>query len=148
MTRRPSRGAYSKVERAPSSAPVSLDTLSGLRPVFVEALCYHEALLRLGYEAEEIFVSPGDDILSVVLVVGDKRFFIAVGPLILDNAFTRESFLKEWKIACDIWNKASDQNRWAVFEKSFVCGSALNFCAVLVLNGFDRHVKKAANKIN
>ena len=148
MTRRPPHGVYRKIERAPSSAPVSSNLLSDLRPVLLEALCYHEALLRLSYEPEEIFVSPREGVLSVVLVVGDRRFFITVGPLVLDDTYTRESFLKEWDAACEVWNKASDSDRLAAFEKSFVYGASLDFCATLALKGFNRHMRKATGRSN
>jgi hypothetical protein len=127
------------IERAPSAAPVSKRSLSEERPVVVEALCYHEALLRLGYEPDEIFVSLNKGDLFVVLDVAGRRFFITVGPLTLDN----DTFKNTWRVACDTWNKSEQGVRQATFERSYAYRNAFDFSAALLAKGFDRHLKKA-----
>lgn len=113
--------------------------LSQVGPVMVEALCYHEALLRLGYVPGEIYVQLRDDDMCVVLVLGERRFTITAGPMSSSN----ETFSKDWRKACEAWNGASQDELMATFSKSSVYRSAFNFSAALVAKGFDRHLTKA-----
>lgn len=124
------------IERAPSLAPVST-SLSDVDPVMVEALCYHEALLRLKYEPGEIFVSMDEGTMIVVLDVAGRRFFITVGPLEL----SRDAFRSAWQVACNAWNQSQQETRMATFEKSYAYRNALDFSAALLAKGFNRHLK-------
>lgn len=108
----------------------------------VEALCYHEALLRLKYQPEEIFISMDNGTLIVVLDVAGHRFFITVGPL---EEMSRDAFKDAWRVACDVWNQSKQEVRVATFEKSFAYRNALDFSAALLAKGFDRHLAQRQN---
>lgn len=108
----------------------------------VEALCYHEALRRLGYTPDEIYVGLTDGKMYVILKTTDaaRRFVMTAGLL---SDVSPENFKMEWRRSCDIWNRSPNSELMSVFARSFVYANAFDFTAALLAKGFDRHMGKA-----
>lgn len=115
--------------------------LSTVKPVMVEALCYHEALRRLGYAPNEIYVSVDAGKMFVILKIDDSgnRFMVSVGKI---AKVSPEIFKREWAAACDAWNNSPASELEKVFSGSVALANAFDLSAALVAKGFNRHVTR------
>lgn len=99
-----------------------------------EALAIHEALRRIGYPAEDIFINPEEEqnSLNVVAKDGDKMFTVAVGKLNCPLPM----FSALWEQSIHWWN--DPQNKVEVnqiYEKSHVKSEAVELLLALVVKG-------------
>lgn len=104
-------------------------------PAIREALAVHEALRRLRFSADDIFVVPpiGEQHrLFVVLMSQGKRFTYDAGPCRLGKAF-----LDTWRDAVSWWNTdGHDDERKLLWEESVVRRNSVAFLVKLLDFGF------------
>lgn len=102
---------------------------AGLHPAWREALACHEALRRLGYDAEEIFLSRHDD-GRLLLLIPRARYGLVVNPRGgggRDLAGRSPAELAaEWAAAAREWNEATPEEMDALFQGSAIRGRSLH----------------------
>ncbi len=101
-------------------------------PAIERSLGLHEALRRLGFTPDEIFVAHngGEQPAVVLCVDGRSKFAISVGHPYSDG---EQVYLVEWGRAVAWWNEAADEaNRQRMFEEAVGSGAGLDL--VLRLN--------------
>jgi hypothetical protein len=131
-----------------AAAQAELDgDLLGLPPTIVEALACHDALTRLGFKNADIYLllsrvanphhalrpeglAMGDLALFVVLKAQAREYSIGVG------AVTEDGFADEWAKAVVLWNDASQDARWALWERSRIHDRTAELVVHLVQRGF------------
>jgi hypothetical protein len=99
--------------------------------VYREALAVHEALRRLGFVAEEIFVAEGADGVHVVLRHAGKEFRVTLGP----SSPPFEEFAQRWPRAVRDYNAASDAALQALWEDSEVSLRLAHFVIAMEVKG-------------
>jgi hypothetical protein len=131
---------------APAQAELDGDLLA-LPETMVETLACHDALQRLGFAREDIYVllSPvanpqhallsrglrlGDLIVFVVLKAQDKEYSIGVGSI------EEEGFEDLWAKSIVLWNDATQAARGELWERSEIRARVSELLMHLVERGF------------
>ena len=96
--------------------------LADVHPVLKEMLAVFEALRRLGFPADDIFVVPeaieyGSDrvVPATLLRTQGKEFAITAG-----DPYPKEKFVDDWEAAGKLWNAGKDSERGAIYERSII----------------------------
>jgi hypothetical protein len=94
-----------------------------LRPIFREVLAVHEALRKLGFDADDIFVilqtepKSADLLVTVCLRTQGIEFRILIGCW----EGLKDDFETHWRAAAEAWNSTmSEQERLAIWFGSKV----------------------------
>jgi len=130
----------------PAQAELDGDLLA-LPETMVETLACHDALQRLGFAREDIFIliSPvanpehallsrglglGDLIVFVVLKAQEREYSIGVG------AIEEEGFEDLWAKSIVLWNDATQAARGELWERSEIRARVAELVVHLVDRGF------------
>lgn len=105
-----------------------------LHPAIREALAVHEALRRLHFTADEIFLKLSGRNLYVLARRGDREFHTLVGE---GFDATQDVLGAHWEHACNAWNVTmSEAERQAIYAGSEVCRQSVGFVAAVIAKGF------------
>jgi len=107
--------------------------LAQLHPALQEALAVHEAYRRLGFAAEDIYISQQNGNLFCILKTQGKDFVICVGAL---AECELEELTELWGAATYLWNEvAPEAERQALWENSCILHDATGFVMALTEKG-------------
>lgn len=110
--------------------------LKQLTPAFVEALCVHEALRRLKYPAEAIFIGQTDaKQLLVVLQHKGKEFVIDVVPAGTWMVMPEPEFTETWQTAVAVWCAQTQADASEAYERSGIRERSVELITALTLRG-------------
>jgi len=110
--------------------------LKQLNPAFVEALCIHEALRRLGYPAADIFVGQTEaQQLLVVLRHKDREFVIDVVPAGSWAVMPEAEFTETWQTAVAVWKAQALADAYEAYERSDIRKRSVELITLLTLRG-------------
>jgi len=102
-----------------------------------EALAAHEALRRLGFRAEDIFVAYHANGIFVELHAQGMEFSVGCG--MCEPWITQEKFVELWTRAANAWNddaQMSSTTRRRIYEESHVRNNGARLVVALVDKGF------------
>lgn len=106
-----------------------------VHPIWREGLACFEALRRLGFVADDIYMSRHDDgrMMLVVESVGYALVVNLRGGGAGAGEFAKRPLgevFAEWEVAANLWNSATDAERSVLFEASMI----REYCAELVVD--------------
>lgn len=101
-------------------------------PLFIDALGYHEALRRLGFLPDDIYMLIGTGYVQVVLKQESREFVINVGQSDLPDAELKST----WTTAIEEWNAGTDAERDVIWTLTKNRMSLLSFAIALKNKGF------------
>jgi hypothetical protein len=114
------------------------ERLSDLHPIWREALACYEALRRLGFSPEDIFLSRHED-GRMMLLVRSARYGLIVNLAAGDAAELRDlphdELTAEWARAAVLWNGASREETAEVYKNSLIYRRSDMMMFDLVNNG-------------
>jgi hypothetical protein len=102
-----------------------------------EALAAAEALRKLGFSADDIYL--GNDMdggqVGVILRTQGREFIITCGRWY----GSEEQLAEEWRLKVEKWNSATTPTSWRerIWRRSFVARNATALCVKLVEKGFN-----------
>lgn len=110
-----------------------------------EALCFHEALRTLGFEAHELFLVLDMDSVYVTVRTQGKDFHIGCGK---SGYQTPEDAAESWTKLLAWWRCASthDDARNALYQKSFVAKTSVGLVTCLISRSI--HIPKSAEEVS
>lgn len=98
------------------------------------ALTTHEALRRLGFAPEEIFVSLSGGIMFVIAKRGGKEMAAAVGR----QAGTQDEWIAEWDVATVLWTRVMTEAQVReLYDQSEIKTRGVELLLALARKGFD-----------
>lgn len=101
-------------------------------PAIREALAVHEALRKLQFTPDEIFVRWSPEELHVVLKAQEKTFGIYVGV----SDLAEEEFRAQWRDAVAWWNTGNPKKLQRLWDSSHTAKNRMALTAALVDYGF------------
>lgn len=107
--------------------------LKDVQQIVIDALCYHEAFIRLGFKADDIFVGHEEAIVFVVLKTQNNEFIVKLGVL----ALTEAQFAQVWNDVSNAYNSGAFDTTelQAAFLRTFPAKEAQNFLAAIRAKG-------------
>jgi hypothetical protein len=97
--------------------------LAELHPIWKEALACFEALRRLGFVSDDIYMARHTD-GRMKLVVLSVSYGLIANPMCGDKfAFKArpiEEVMSEWAEAAELWNHGTDEERQSLWEQSLI----------------------------
>lgn len=105
-----------------------------LDEVLEEALCWHEAFRRLGFQSEDLFIAADPEDIMVILRTQGLEFVGLAGPY----AGPKENLMELWERKTEEWNSIPASTGWhdRLWNKSFVANHSSELCLKLVKKGF------------
>ncbi len=98
--------------------------------VFERQLAVFEALRRIGFTSEELFVSYNGGVPVTLIRVGDKQFAVSTeGPCAPQS---EPEYIEGWMKAAEWWNTtAAEGERMPLYHKYISHGTMLNLILAL-----------------
>lgn len=112
--------------------------LSGLHPIWMEALACYESLRRLGFCPDDIYLSRHDD-GRMMLVVQSARYGLVVNLAEGDAADfggrPLDDLFGEWQVAAALWNEAAADETQELYASSLIRRQSTKMVVDLVSHG-------------
>lgn len=78
-----------------------------------DAIATMQAWVQLGFEPDDMYFVPGDDICAATLMDGEKSFTVGWPG----TGLNKDDALTQWEIACHIYNSSPQNVRHANYQR-------------------------------